>query len=132
MNALMFCKTALLSEGPITHITRIRAVTTMNALMCCKTALSSEGPITHITNIRAVTTMNASMFYKLAVLSEGPITHFTCIWTLTPMYITGISAFSTVYMMMFIQRILLKTQSLNIRIYFDTKNNYFYYKVYIE
>jgi len=51
---------------------------------------------------------------------------------LTSFYITGISAFSTVYMLMFIQRTLLKTQSLNIRIYCDRKDNYFYNKVYSE
>jgi len=51
---------------------------------------------------------------------------------LTPIYITGRSAFSTVYMAMFTQRNLLKTNSLNIRIYSDRKNNYFYYKVYIN
>jgi hypothetical protein len=47
------------------------------------------------------------------------------------MYITGIPTFSTVYMM-FIQSVLVKTQRLNIRIYCDRKNNYFYYKVHIE
>ena len=48
------------------------------------------------------------------------------------MYNTGISAFSTIYVKLFIQSILLKTQSLNIRIYCERKNNYFYSKVYIE
>ena len=48
------------------------------------------------------------------------------------MYITGISAFSTVYVKLFIHSPLLKTQSLNIRIYSDRMNNYFYYKVNIE
>ena len=104
----------------------------MNALMCYETALSSEGPITHITSIRAVTTVYALMCYKPFLLSEGPITHFTCIWTLTPMYITGKSTFSIVCLMMFIQRTLLKTESLNVKIYSDRKNNYFYYKIYIE
>jgi len=35
------------------------------------------------------------------------------------MYITGISAFSTVYMKLFIRSTLVKTQRLNIRIYSD-------------
>jgi len=51
---------------------------------------------------------------------------------LTSMYITGISAFSTVYMKLFIHSTLVKTQSLNIRVYSDRKNNYFYSKVYIK
>jgi hypothetical protein len=42
------------------------------------------------------------------------------------MYSTGISAFSTVYFKLFIQRTLVKTQRLNIRIYSDRKNNYFF------
>jgi len=48
-----------------------------------------------------------------------------------PMHITGISAFSTVFLKSFIQSTLVKTQSLNIRIYSDKKNNYFYYNVHI-
>jgi len=40
------------------------------------------------------------------------------------MYITGISAFITAYMK-FIWSTLVKTQRINIRIYFDRKNNYF-------
>jgi len=63
MNALMCCKIALVSEGPITHITRIRAVPIMNALMYYKTALVSEGLITPITNIRA--------FVCVDVLADG-------------------------------------------------------------
>ena len=41
------------------------------------------------------------------------------------MYITGISAFITPYMKLFIWSTLVKTQRLNIRINFDKKNNYF-------
>jgi len=48
------------------------------------------------------------------------------------MHITGIHAFSTVYMKLFIQSALLKKQKLNIRIYSDKKNNYFYSNVYIK
>jgi len=50
---------------------------------------------------------------------------------LTPVYITGISAFSTVYMKLFIQSALVKTQRVNIRIYYDRKNNYFVNYIYI-
>jgi hypothetical protein len=49
MYALMLYKTALLTEGLITHITRIRSLTTMYALMFYKTALLTEGLITQIT-----------------------------------------------------------------------------------
>jgi len=76
--------------------------------------------------------MYVLMCYKIALKSEGPITHFTCIWTLTPMYITGISAFSTVYMKLFIRSALVKPQSLNIRIYSDRANNYCYSNAYIK
>jgi hypothetical protein len=48
-----------------------------------------------------------------------------------PMYITGISAFSSVYMKLFIWSTL-KKQRLNIRIYSDRKNNYFYSNLYIK
>jgi hypothetical protein len=44
---------------------------------------------------------------------------------LTPTHITGISAFSTVCMELFIHSTLVKTQRLKIRIYCDTKNNIF-------
>jgi len=50
---------------------------------------------------------------------------------LTPLYVTEISAFITAYMKLFIQITLVKTQTLNIRIYFDRKNHYFYSNVYI-
>jgi low affinity Fe/Cu permease len=98
----------------------------MHVLMSYQITLLSECLITHFTGIRTLTTMYAMMCYKTALLSEGPITHFTFIWMLTPLYITGISTFSTVYMMMFIQRTLVKTQRLNIRIYCERKNNYIY------
>jgi len=48
-----------------------------------------------------------------------------------PTYITGISAFIIAYIKLFIQSTLEK-KKLNIRIYFDKKNNYFYSKVYIH
>ena len=70
--------------------------------------------------------MDALMFYQTALLSVRPITHFTQVWTLTPIHMTGISAFSIVYMMFFIHSTLVKTQRLNIRICFDKKNSYFY------
>jgi len=40
---------------------------------------------------------------------------------LTHMYTIGISAFSTLYVKLFIHSTLVRTQSLNIRIYFDRK-----------
>jgi len=132
MYALMCYQTALMTECFITHITSIRALTTTYASMCYKTALLTECLITNFTGIRTLTTMYASMCYKTALLSECPITYFTCIWPLTPLYNTGISAFSTIYMKLFIQNTLVKPQSLNIRIYFDRNNNYFYSNVYIK
>ena len=73
--------------------------------------------------------MDALMYYHTPLMTVCPITHFTCVWTLTPMYITGISALTTVYIKLFIRSILVKTQRLNIRIYSDRKNNYFYSNV---
>ena len=64
--------------------------------------------------------MYASMSYKTAFVTERLTTHFTWIWTLTPTYITGISPFTIVYMILFIQHTLVKTQRLIIRIYSDT------------
>ena len=125
MYALMCYQIAPTTECFITHITSIRAVTTMYVSMSYQTALVTECLITYITSIRAFTTMYASMCYKTALLSEGPITHFTCIWTLIPMYNRGISAFSTNYVKLFILSTLVKPQNLNIRIYFDRKNNIF-------
>jgi hypothetical protein len=51
---------------------------------------------------------------------ECLIAHFTSIRAFTTRYITGIPAFSTMYMKLFIQSALVKTQRLNIRIYSDT------------
>jgi len=75
--------------------------------------------------------MHALMFYQPALFTECPITHFTCIWMLNPLYITGISAFSTLHVM-FTQSTLVKTQRLNIRAYFDRKNMYFHNKIYVK
>jgi len=47
------------------------------------------------------------------------------------MYITGISAFSAVYMK-FIRSTLVRTQKLKIRIYTDRRNNYFYSNEYMK
>jgi len=104
----------------------------MYALMSYQIALGTESLITHFTNIRALTTVLTLMYYQIAIATECLITNITTIWMLVPMYITGIFAFSTVYMKLFTHRTLIKTQSLNIRIYSDRNNNYFYYKVYIE
>jgi len=103
----------------------------MYALMVYKSALMIECLITHITSIKALTTMYVLMCYKIALLTECLITHITRIRALTTMYITGIPAFSTAYMKLFIQSALVKTQRLNIMIYSDRKNNYFYSNVYI-
>jgi len=72
--------------------------------------------------------MYALMFCKTVLVTEVHVTHLTRIWMLTPMYITGVSAFSTVYMMMFFQSILVKIQRLKIGIICDRRNNYFYSK----
>jgi len=76
--------------------------------------------------------MYTLMSQQTALLTECLITHFTCIWTLTITYITGISAFSTVCLIMFIWSTLVKTQMLNIKIYSDGENSYFYSNVYIR
>ena len=58
MDALMFYQMALLIESLITHITSLRALTTMHALlMHYQITLLPECLITHITGIRALTTM---------------------------------------------------------------------------
>ena len=132
MYALMNFQMALITEGLITHITSIRALTTMCPFMCYQTALLTECLITHFTAIMALTTMYALMNFQMALITEGLITHFTWIWTLTPMYIRGISAFSTAYVKLFILSTLVKTQRLNIRIYSDRKINYFYSNEYIQ
>ena len=98
----------------------------MCALMYYQIALFKESLIAHITSIRTLTTMYALMCYKTALFSECLIAHFTCIWPLTPMYITGIFAFITLYMKLFIQSTLGKTQRLSIRIYCGRKNCYLY------
>jgi hypothetical protein len=76
--------------------------------------------------------MYALMFYKTTLMTEFLITHITSIKALTTMYITGIPAFSTVYMRLFIQSALVKIQRLNIMIHSDRKNYYFYSNVYIK
>ena len=75
--------------------------------------------------------MYALMCYQIALSTECLFTHFTQKWTLTPTYATGISAFITLYMKLFIQSTLVKKR-LNIKIYFHRKNKYFYSNVYIH
>ena len=131
MYAFMFYQSILVSERFITHITNIRALMTVHTLMSYQIALLTECRITNCTGIRALTTMQASMSCKTSPFTECLITHFTWIWMLTTMYFRGISAFSSVCMLLFIQSTLVKTQMLNIRIYSDRKN-YFYSNVYIK
>jgi len=76
--------------------------------------------------------MNVLMYYQFTLLTEFLLTHFTSIWVLIPMFITGISAFSILYMKLLIHSTLSKTQRLNIRIYSDTQKNNFYSNVYIK
>jgi len=64
------------------------------------------------------------MSYQTTLLTELLFTHFTSTWALIPTYITGISAFSTLYMKLLIHCTLAKTQRLNIRIYSDRKVNH--------
>ena len=125
MYSLMSFKTALFNVWFITHFTGIRSLTSMHALMFLQIYLLTECYITHFTGIRALTSVQALMFSKTTRMTEHLITHFTWITMLTPVYITGISAFSTLYMKLFIQSALVKIQRLNIRIYYDRKNNYF-------
>ena len=54
--------------------------------------------------------MYAFMCYQIPLFTECLITHFTQIWTIVLMYITGISAFITVYMKMFIRSTLVKNK----------------------
>ena len=63
--------------------------------------------------------MYALMIYKIALLNKCLHTHITIMRSLTTTYITGIVAFSVVYMKLFIQCALVKRQRLNIRIYSD-------------
>jgi len=101
---------ALKPECFTTHFTGVRALTAMYALMSFAIEIVNECLITHITSIRSDTAMYALMCYQTALLTECPIGHFTWIWTLTPMIITGISAFITVYMKLFIRSTLVRTQ----------------------
>jgi len=80
----------------------------MYAQMYYQMDLMPECCITHCTGILALSTMYALMFYQVALFTECLVTHFTRMWMLTPLYITGISAFSTVYMKLVIQRTLVK------------------------
>ena len=131
MQSLMFYQAALLTECLITYFTAIRALTTMYAYMPYQIAPFTECLITHITHKRALSTMYALMCYHIALCTECLSTNITTIWTPTPLYITGISAFITLYMKLFIQSTLVKKQRLNIRIYFDRKK-YIYSYVYIH
>ena len=132
MYVFLIYENALVTECLITHVTSITVLTTVCVFMSYQTTLETECLITHITHKRALNALCVLMCYQIPLFTECPIIHFTQIWTLTPMYITGISAFSTLYMKLFFQRTLVKTQRLNIRIYFDRKNNYFYSNVYIH
>ena len=49
----------------------------MYVLMCYHIGPLTECLITHITNIRALTTMYALMFYQTALMTEGLIANFT-------------------------------------------------------
>ena len=120
MYALMSYKIALVTERLITHFTHIRALTAMYALMYYQIALVTEWLITHFTCIRELTTVCEFMSYQTAVMMECLFTHFTRIRTLIPTYITGISAFITLNLKMFIHSTLAETKSLNFRIYSDS------------
>jgi hypothetical protein len=63
--------------------------------------------------------MYVLMCYQIALFAECLITYFTGKWVLTPVYITGISAFSTVYVKLFIQSTLVETKDKHS----DKKNN---------
>jgi hypothetical protein len=89
--------------------------------MCYKIAVLLECPFTHIASIQALSTMYGSMFYKSDLMTESLITHITSIRVLITKYITGIPAFSTVCMKLFIHSAMLKTRRLNTRIYSDRK-----------
>ena len=118
----MLFQTAILSVRFITNITHIRALTCVCAFMPFEIKVASECLITNITYITALTTVSAIMCYQTALCTGSLITYFTCIWMFTP-------AFITLYMK-FIQSTLVKKQRLNIRIYFDRKNKYFYSNIY--
>ena len=127
MYVFMSYQTDLLSECFVTHFTNIRALCTMYVFMSYQTVLLTECSITHFTNIRALTTMYALMSYQLILFTECLITYFTHKRMLTPTYSTGICAFSTLYLKLFIHSTLVKTQRINIRIYSDRKNSYTMY-----
>jgi hypothetical protein len=121
MYASMSYQGALFNEFLITNITGIRAFTTMYVMMCYQTALMTECLITNCTAIRAFTTMCALMSYQIALSTPCLLTYCTAVSTFTTMHITGIPGFSAMYMKLFIQCTLVKTQMLNIRVYSDTK-----------
>jgi hypothetical protein len=75
--------------------------------------------------------MNASMYYQISFFTECLITYCTVIMAIAALHITGISAFCTVYVKLFILSTLLKTQSLSVRIYSE-KGNHFYNNVNIK
>jgi len=128
----MCYQSASLTECLLTYFTLIWVLTTMYAFMNYQTTIVPVRIITHITNIRTLTTMHTLMSYQIALCTECLITNITTIWTFTPLCITGISAFITLYMMMFIHSTLVKNKRLNIRIYFDRKNKHIYSNVYIH
>ena len=80
----------------------------MCALMCYQGVVFTECLLTNFTAVRMLTTMYMLMFCKTALMPESLITHITQIRVLTTTYITGIPAFSTVYMKLFIQSALVK------------------------
>ena len=94
----------------------------MYAFMFYKAATLTERLITHITIISTFTILYALMFYKIALVTDFHFTHITSTRLLTTTYITGRPAFKTGPMKFFIQTALVKTQSLNIRMYYDRKN----------
>jgi len=70
--------------------------------MSYQSALLTECFITHLTAIRVITIMYASMSYQGSLATECLITHLTAIRAFTTIYITGMCAFSTVYVKFFI------------------------------
>jgi hypothetical protein len=129
MYALMWYQIELMTECLITHFTWIWSLPRMYAWMWYQTELMTECLITHFTWIWSLPHMYASMCYQTALLTKCFLTHFTWIRMLVPVYIRGISAFSILYLNMFVQSTLVKTQSLHIRIYSDSNKNYFYNNV---
>jgi hypothetical protein len=111
MYALLIHQITIFSACFITHITNIRALTTVFVCMRYQITLVTVCHITHIKNTRGLTTMYALMSYQIAPFTECLIAHFTRIWTLALTYIIGITAFITVYMQLFIQGTLVKNKS---------------------